>query len=574
MELYGTIGPACETIETLTRMFRAGMTGIRLNASHSSLEEAKEWIAHIHAAAKLAGRTPQLLIDLQGPEQRIGNFAQQPEGIMLQEGETVCLGISSDEPIIPISRELFPYIASGQIILLDDGKILLTAEDIQKERIRCTVCRGGLLQPKKSIALPGIEVDHPTLSLEDRTNISLAAKYGVTGVMLPFVRGSRDLDCLRAALKENGLDTVKIYAKIENQAGMEALDEIIAGADMVVIARGDLGNAVPLWELPRVQKIIARKCRQKNRDFMVVTQMLASMERSKVPTRAEVSDIYNAVCDGASAVMLTGETAAGSYPAEAMEYMVKTVKEAERQKVCFPAGIDDDAGVPKGGTKPAGTVSILCYGDSNTYGYSPLDGLRYPADIRWTGRLGKLLGEGYRVIEEGCNGRTTIFEDPSEEWKRGLDYLKPCLNTHKPIDIVILMLGSNDLKEVFHASAKEIAEGAGVLVDVIQTFTKEKQGFIPEIILVSPPELGAGIAKSPFGVSFQEDAVARSKEFPEQYRRIAEQKGCIFLNAAEYIRSSEADCLHLMPQAHAILAEKLAELIRQSCISHPRQSLR
>ena len=143
MELYGTIGPACETIETLTRMFRAGMTGIRLNASHSSLEEAKEWIAHIHAAAKLAGRTPQLLIDLQGPEQRIGNFAQQPEGIMLQEGETVCLGISSDEPVIPISRELFPYIASGQIILLDDGKILLTAEDIQKERIRCTVCRGG-----------------------------------------------------------------------------------------------------------------------------------------------------------------------------------------------------------------------------------------------------------------------------------------------------------------------------------------------------------------------------------------------------------------------------------------------
>ena len=136
MELYGTIGPACETIETLTRMFRAGMTGIRLNASHSSLEEAKEWIAHIHAAAKLAGRTPQLLIDLQGPEQRIGNFAQQPEGIMLQEGETVCLGISSDEPIIPISRELFPYIASGQENSVNSGRYSKRADSLYRMQRR------------------------------------------------------------------------------------------------------------------------------------------------------------------------------------------------------------------------------------------------------------------------------------------------------------------------------------------------------------------------------------------------------------------------------------------------------
>ena len=143
-------------------------------------------------------------------------------------------------------------------------------------------------------------------------------------------------------------------------------------------------------------------------------------------------------------------------------------------------------------------TTILCYGDSNTYGYNPVNGLRYPKDVRWTGVLQKLLGEQYAVIEEGCNGRTTVFEDIAEPWKAGLGYLKPCLNTHKPIDFVIMMLGSNDLKRMFHASAKEIADGAEQLVSIIKEFTKEKQGFMPKVILVSPPEIGADIATSEF----------------------------------------------------------------------------
>ena len=137
--------------------------------------------------------------------------------------------------------------------------------------------------------------------------------------------------------------------------------------------------------------------------------------------------------------------------------------------------------------------TILCYGDSNTYGYNPLNGLRYAKGIRWTGCLQEMLGEEYSIIEEGCNGRTTVFDDPLEGWKNGLDYLRPCLNSHKPIDIVILMLGSNDLKTTFGATAKEIADGVEILVDVIKTFSMEKQGFEPVIILLSPPEIGDGI---------------------------------------------------------------------------------
>ena len=158
-------------------------------------------------------------------------------------------------------------------------------------------------------------------------------------------------------------------------------------------------------------------------------------------------------------------------------------------------------------------ITVLCYGDSNTYGYVPETGMRYPKNVRYPGRLQMLVGDDYSVIEEGCNGRTTIYDDPVDGWKNGRVYLKPCLNSHKPVDIVILMLGSNDLKATFHLTAEEIAEGAAKLVDVIRSFTEEKQGFIPKIILVSPPQIGKGIRTSPFYGAFYEDAIERSKEF-------------------------------------------------------------
>ena len=209
-------------------------------------------------------------------------------------------------------------------------------------------------------------------------------------------------------------------------------------------------------------------------------------------------------------------------------------------------------------------TTVLCYGDSNTFGYIPETGMRYQRDIRYPGRLQKLLGDTYDVIEEGCNGRTTIHDDPIDGWKNGLDYLKPCLNSHKPVDLVVLMLGSNDLKATFNLTAKEIAENVAVIVDVIQTFTAEKQGFIPKIILISPPELGRNIRTSPFYGAFYEAAVEESKKFPEYYRAVAEKFGCIFYNAAEDIYPSEVDSLHLTEDGHRILAEKVYEIIKQN----------
>ena len=291
------------------------MTGLRMNLSHGSLAEHADWLELIRKAGV---RT--LLIDLQGPELRIGRLASP---LTLSEGQQVFLGTGG----ISCPACLLDAITPGQKLLLDDGKLLLRVNAVDTA-LHCTVLRGGLLQSRKSIAVPGVEVSSPTLTDEDLQNLRVAADCGVTGVMLPFVRSAEDIRTLRAALEDAHAGQIQIFAKIENLAGVHALPEFLPLVDQVVIARGDLGNAMPLWELPRCQKQLASLCRAAGVPFMVVTQMLDSMQTRAVPTRAEVSDIYNAVLDGAASLMLTGETAAGQYPVQAMEYLVKTAQTA------------------------------------------------------------------------------------------------------------------------------------------------------------------------------------------------------------------------------------------------------
>ena len=322
VDIDGTLGPKCSDKETLVQMFDAGMTGVRLNLSHVTLHHAAAQIETLHAAAAQCGKTAQLLIDMQGPELRIGILTAP---FALAEGEETILGDGG----IPVPQLVFPVLADGQQILLDDGKILLEVISHEKERALARVIRGGILQSRKSIALPGAAIYPPTMTEVDRENISIASRYGVTAVMQPFVRTRQDLETVRTALNASGGSAIRLFAKIENLEGVSNLEELIPASDEIVIARGDLGNAMPLWELPRVQKYISAKCRQAKKPFMVVTQMLASMEHKAVPTRAEVSDIFNAVCDGAASVMVTGETAVGDYPVEVIRYLANTVREAE-----------------------------------------------------------------------------------------------------------------------------------------------------------------------------------------------------------------------------------------------------
>ena len=325
VRIYGTIGPACNDKEILKQMFHEGMDGVRLNLSHTSLEEASALIESLHSAARECGISPELLIDMQGPELRIGYLKT---AVMLTESEPIDI---EDIPFPAAVKKVLVEAAPGQEVLLDDGKILLkTGLSLHQRGIMLHVVRGGLLESRKSVALPGHTFQTPAMTENDRDQLKRAKEYGVTAVMQPFVRSREDLIEVRSALDRSGCRNVRLLAKIENRDGINRLRELIPYCDEIVIARGDLGNSMNLWELPAVQKRISAACREAGRDFMVVTQMLDSMMHRQVPTRAEVSDIFNAVVDGASSVMVTGETAAGDHPALAIRYLYRTVREAEK----------------------------------------------------------------------------------------------------------------------------------------------------------------------------------------------------------------------------------------------------
>ena len=372
VKIYGTIGPACRDKEILKRMFQEGMDGVRLNLSHTSLEEASSLIESFHSAARECGLNAELLIDMQGPELRIGALqrpVELPDGAVfwLAEDRFVKDSVLSgqpaatmnglpaapapnDLPLVPVAQHIIRAMNTGDRVLFDDGAIeaeVTLAPDVSGAaplppegpdvsgaaplRVRLRVVRGGVLKSRKSLKIVDRSVDGPVLTPQDIQNLKLVREYGVTSVMLPFVRSGRDLRTLRAAMEELGCGDLRIFAKIENREGVAHIEDIIPEADMVVIARGDLGNDVPLWELPGVQIDLGEACKAAGKPFLVVTQLLYSMTERPVPTRAEMSDIFYAVTGGASALMLTNETAAGKYPAAAMRYLRLAAEAAMRR---------------------------------------------------------------------------------------------------------------------------------------------------------------------------------------------------------------------------------------------------
>ncbi len=319
IDVFGTLGPSCENIDVLEQMFSEGMTGIRINLSHVMLKDYSDKIEMVRKAADKAGKSPKILIDMQGPEIRIG-VLRSP--MTLNENDIFSIGQDS----VTVPESVLAALKPAQTVLLDDGKISAEVVEITEKCAKLRVIRGGILNSRKSFAVSDAVINMPALTDSDVENLKIAYECGVTGVMQPFVRSSDDLKELRKVLDSSNGHEIKIYAKIENKVGVENLTTFFDHADEIVIARGDLGNSMPLWELPKVQKTIAGICNEHKVPFMVVTQMLASMEHSKVPTRAEVSDIYNAVMDGAHSVMVTGETAIGENPVEVIKYLSRTAR--------------------------------------------------------------------------------------------------------------------------------------------------------------------------------------------------------------------------------------------------------
>lgn len=320
MRYYATLGPSCCDTAALSALLRRGVTGFRLNLSHTPLAARTDWIAALHEAERKTGLRAQLMIDLRGPEVRIGDM---PAPLPLAEGAAVTLGAD-----IPVDGDVLDALRPGMTVLLDDGAMALTVVDGGV----CRVTRGGTLTGHKSLTLEGVDLRRPALCGADLADLSQAAALGVNAVMQPFVRSAGDLRVVRQTMAENGLADAELFAKVENQPGLDALPDWLALCDVVTIARGDLGSSLSLERLPAAQKHIAALCRSRGKPFLVVTQLLHSMIDHPSPTRAEVLDIYNAVLDGADCLMLTGETAQGRYPLESADWLIRVAQEAEKAR--------------------------------------------------------------------------------------------------------------------------------------------------------------------------------------------------------------------------------------------------
>ncbi len=333
-KIAGTLGPACDKVSILLKMMNAGMDVARLNFSHGTVPDHEARVARLRRAAGQSGKPVALMADLQGPRFRVGRLPE--EGVLLEEGESVTLlaGRETTGPgKIPVAYPaLARDVARGGKILLDDGNLRLRVRSVRGAEVRCEVERGGVLTSRKGINLPGAELSVPTLTVKDRRDLQTAVDLGADWLAISFVRSGRDVRTARRLLEKAGSD-MPVMAKIERPEAVDRLPEIIAEADGLLVARGDLGVELPPEQVPVLQKRMIEMANQAGKTVMTATQMLDSMRHSPRPTRAETSDVANAVMDGSDSLLLTAETAAGEYPMEAIEMMRRIILEAERSSL-------------------------------------------------------------------------------------------------------------------------------------------------------------------------------------------------------------------------------------------------
>jgi pyruvate kinase len=335
-DIIATIGPACADVQTLAEMIRSGMSVARMNFSHGDYAFHSRMADLVREAAKVAGKPVALLADLQGAKVRVGWLAQAVPVAVDQPIVLVGMHVDvrehaghlpPDAAIIPVDFDLAPHLKAGATVLIDDGNIELRVEEIVDGHVHCRIVHGGEIKSRKGVNVPYTLLPIPALTDKDRADASFAVSLGVDWIALSFAGSADDVNELReivdAAEAHSHVHAMpRIMAKIERPDGVENLRAIIEASDGVMVARGDLALETSPWQLPLLQKQIVRACRRAHKPVVVATQMLESMIHNHRPTRAEVSDVANALLDGADAVMLSGETAVGAYPVQAVRTMI------------------------------------------------------------------------------------------------------------------------------------------------------------------------------------------------------------------------------------------------------------
>lgn len=328
-----TIGPASEDVAVLRKVIEAGMNASRHNFSHGDHAEHGGRIENVKKLAKELNKEIAIILDTKGPEIRTGKF--EPNKVELQMGSdfTIYVGeeVIGDTTKCSVTYDgLAKDVKAGDTILIDDGLVGLTVKSVEGNKVHCVVNNTGLVGTHKGVNVPGVSIKLPALTEKDADDLKFGCKVGVTAIAASFIRKVDDVKAIRKLLDENGGKDILIISKIENQEGVDNIDSILEASDGIMVARGDLGVEIPMEKLPAVQKMIIKKCNEAGKPVVTATQMLDSMIRNPRPTRAEVSDVANAIYDGTDAIMLSGESANGTYPVEAVATMAKIAEEAER----------------------------------------------------------------------------------------------------------------------------------------------------------------------------------------------------------------------------------------------------
>lgn len=326
-----TLGPASRDAETMEAMLKAGMNVARLNFSHGTHEEHRKTIETFRKVRDSLGMPAAVMLDTKGPEIRLGDF--QEGGYVLQDGELFTLTaesfVGNDSRVSTTYKNLPSQVERGTDILIDDGRIRLRVEETTELDVICRVISGGRISSRKGVNIPNKSLDLEYISEADREDILFGISMDVDYVAASFVRNAQDVMELRRLLNDNGGEDIKIISKIENMEGIENFDKILELSDGIMVARGDMGVEVDFEKLPGIQKKFIKGCCRAGKPVITATQMLESMTANPAPTRAEITDVANAVFDGTSAVMLSGESAAGMYPVETVKTMAKIVCQAE-----------------------------------------------------------------------------------------------------------------------------------------------------------------------------------------------------------------------------------------------------
>jgi pyruvate kinase len=339
-KIIATIGPASSSPAVIAKLIRAGMDAARLNFSHGDWSDHTIRIRHIRQEAEKAGKQIAIIQDLQGPKLRVG--VMENDAVPLRRGDRVTVTtkkIMGTGSLFSVSySRLTRDLRAGDRILLDDGRLELKVEKKSAAGLACKVVRGGVLRSHKGVNLPGAKLSLPSLSSKDKADLRFGIARGVDYIALSFVRSARDISATRLFLKAHGAD-IPIIAKIEKPEAIHNLDDIIAAADGIMVARGDLGVEMSPEQVPLLQKRIITACNRAEKPVITATQMLESMIENPQPTRAEASDVANAILDGTDCVMLSGETAMGKYPVQSVEVMARFAAQAETSLTPWPPDV-------------------------------------------------------------------------------------------------------------------------------------------------------------------------------------------------------------------------------------------